>query len=36
VNKKPRAYLAQITLPTLRNNENFKDNNKNSKENKHC
>jgi hypothetical protein len=32
LNKKPKAALAQITLPTFRNTENFKDNNKNSKE----
>jgi hypothetical protein len=32
VNKKPRAALAQITLPTFRNTENFKNKNKNSKE----
>jgi len=32
VNKKPRAALAQITLPTFRNTEKFKKKKENSKE----
>jgi hypothetical protein len=35
LNKKPKAALAQITLPTFRNTETFKDNNKIQKKKKH-